>query len=187
LGAESSVVGPEFDSSFWFTFWPSLFARVIGVLLGLPVALWVTRVGVHLAGQAERIDQAARLRRALQVIDKAIDGNHLQLKALGVMTGGDMVMMTPGFSAAAWDAVKSEVIPYLHDPELQGDLATYFSEVEVVIKLNERYVDSKFGMTATLESSETLGKTLQDHLAVRAGATAKASERLRSRLRKRLA
>lgn len=91
--------------------------------------------------------------------------------------------MTPGFSAAAWDAVKSEVIPYLHDPRLQGLLATYFSEVDVVLAVNQRYVDSVVGVMSALNFADNLRRELQDHLAARAKATAELGEKLRPMLR----
>ena len=177
---------PLFDSAFWAAFWPSLFSTLVGVALGLPTGLWINRLGLHASGRADREEQQERLKRALRVVDDALAANSQGLAPLATLVPGTYVT-APNVNSAAWDAVRLEVIPNLHDPELQGALADYFAEVEVVLRLNDRYLDHVIGVSSALGGAPQVQETLRQHVSGRATKTITAGATLRSKLTSHLA
>jgi hypothetical protein len=174
-------VTPSFDAGFWAAFWPAVVSTLIGVALGLPVGLFLNGFGLRASGRAERKAQHARLVRALRVINGALATNEAGLTPVASLTPGQFVT-SPGANSAVWDAVKGEVIPNLHDPELQGLLADYFAEVDVVLRLNDRYLDHMIGVTSALGGAAVLQETIRQHLMARATKTVAAGQALRARL-----
>jgi hypothetical protein len=65
---------------------------------------------------------------------------------------------------SAWDAVKSEIIPFLHDPELRRKLAYHFSRTEAVNRLNDLYLNYSAGIGSAVGGSEQTRTALRAYL-----------------------
>jgi len=61
--------------TFLSAFWPNAAATVVGIVLGLPVALWINRLALKNAGRSTLSNQAQRLDHALQVLISAMENN----------------------------------------------------------------------------------------------------------------
>lgn len=85
----------------------------------------------------------------------------------------------PELETTTWDAVRGEITPLLHNPELQARLAHHFSQVAHVIKLNDQFVEFHVGPSASMSTSEQMRNLLGVNLNLLSGNAVKQIEELR--------
>ena len=75
--------------TFWDAFWPNVASTVLGVILGLPAALWLNRQAVAHGERIRIASERAKVAQALSVVAQAMKHNAEQLTNLVTILSGD--------------------------------------------------------------------------------------------------
>ncbi len=149
------------SSEFFKNFLPNFGATVLGVLLGLPLALWTNRMISARIEKSKRIEEIASLDRALvSVVESLIFNRQCFSKMLNTLSN-NQVTIDPALDYSTWDAVQRDIIQYLDDPSLQREIAYYFSRIRTLLQIQSMYLDSTNGITASLWDPPPLRQSLQ--------------------------
>lgn len=163
---------------FWSGFWPNLAATLVGIILGVPTALWLNRYVGRAAERNRRADESERLKNGLAVIRAALAHNRPKLLLIDQILRLDKASFDVGLDIVAWDACKDEIVPFLKSPDLQRRIALHFGHLGTTTRLFVLYLDQVAGMTSTLVGIETIRRTLKNHLLAACQELLKESERL---------
>lgn len=145
-------------------FWPNLASTVIGLLLGLPLALWTDRRITARSEKRQRVEERKRLVESLDTLARALSFNRGRLKELTQSLSNNRAPFDPALDYSAWDAVKSEIIQHLHNPALQQRVAFHFSRMEAVTRLSDLYLNYVAGIGAAIGGSEQTSASLRGYL-----------------------
>ena len=151
-------------TGFWEAFWPNFASTLIGLLLGLPFALWTDRQITARSERRQRKEERNRLANSLDTLSRALSFNRERLKCLVQSLSNNRAPFDPALDYSAWDAVKSEIIQHLHNPTLQQRIAYHFSRMEAVTKLSDLYLNYVAGIGATIGGSEQMRDSLRGYL-----------------------
>lgn len=154
----------DLPNSFWDAFWPNLASTLVGILIGIPLALWINR---SVLAQSERARKAAdqlRVAHALQVLEKAISHNLESIKRFEGTLAQQRTLVDVAVDTSAWDAVKSDLTTELSDPELRRRAAYYFSRCATLVSLNDEYLNFIVGVGASMSSAQTAKQGLHTTL-----------------------
>ncbi|MBV7542870.1 hypothetical protein [Acidovorax sp. sic0104] len=94
-------------STFFDAFWPNLAATLIGVVLGVPIALFLNERGMH---RQRRLQVADMLRQTESAIDVLIDACKYNARLLDTVAAEAQVgrvMHRPDLRITTWDAIGS--------------------------------------------------------------------------------
>jgi hypothetical protein len=141
MTAKRSAAGDFFKA-----FWPNLASTILGVILAIPPALWLANTGQRAQHKAE----VERLTQALHIVSETLSFNRQQFNEVLTTLNSNQTPFELRADYSAWDAVKSEIIPFLHDSQLQRKLAYHFSRTQAVARLNELYLNYAVGIGAAL-------------------------------------
>ncbi len=147
-------------SEFLTSFWPNFASTVIGVILAIPPGLWLARSGER----ARRREERQRVAQALGIIRDTLEFNRGRFRGASdnISQGQVPFELTADFSA--WDAVKSEIIPFMHAPEIQRRLAYHFSRTAAVSRLHRLYFSYIAGTHSALIGSLQVRDMLENYL-----------------------
>src|SRR4051794_39222463 len=117
---------------FWAAFWPECAATVLGILLGVPVALAIERS--RAAREAAGHDAQRRQRRdtLIHLLDDALRHNASELRSISTILEGPGVPSAIVTRMEAWSILRDEAIDLLPGPTLQTELATHFEAVRLI-------------------------------------------------------
>lgn len=146
------------------SFWPSFVSTILGVIIGIPIALWLNRVITERGLKLEQEQEEQRLRQALDTLKNALSVNINSLSSYLNNISKNQVPFQLGIDYSAWDAVKPEISQFLKDPKLKQEIAFHFSKLVNLTKLNEMYLDLSAGVSSALQSSRTTSTALRQHL-----------------------
>ena len=151
-------------NTFLDAFWPNLASTVLGLILGLPIALWTNRkIMAHVESQKEREDRLALL-HTLDVISRALEHNRGRLRYMHDSISGGRVPFDPALDYSAWDASKEGFNPSFTDPQLRQALAYHFSRMQSIARLNETYLSYAAGIASAIGGSEGTRDALKNYL-----------------------
>ena len=167
---------------FWSGFWPNLAATFAGIILGVPIALWLNR---HMGGVAERnlrADESERLKNRLEVIRATLTHNRQKLLYLDQVLQQDSATFDVGLDLVAWEACRDEIIPFLKNPDLRRRIALYFGRLATVARLSALYLDQAVGVVSALGGVATTRTALKNHLLAFCQQLLTESEQLRTEI-----
>ena len=127
----------------------NLFATILGVLVGLPIALQVSRYQQSAAQAAAVLEKtsevAARRRKVLRLLreelQKNIDG--LTERIAPIAQGGKRLVFTHSLRNQLWVAfADGGELQYVDDPGLLATLADAYHEVAYCILLENKFFDA---------------------------------------------
>ena len=150
--------------AFLIAFWPNVVATLVGVVVGLPIALWVNRLALRGAEQTAKSGQAHRADHALQVLISAMQGNGTLLREYAEVLATAKVRWRLGLDVSAWEAIKTDFIAELTDSSLRREAAFHFSQLEVLTVLNQEYLQFIFGTNASMSDSDATRTSIGNHL-----------------------
>ena len=150
--------------AFLIAFWPNLAATLVGVVVGLPIALSVNRLALRGAEQTAKKGQAQRVDHALQVLISAMQANGTLLREYGEVLATAKVRWRLGLDVSAWEAIKADFIAELTDSSLRREVAFHFSQLEALTVLNQEYLQFIFGTNASMSGSDATRTSIGDHL-----------------------
>lgn len=149
---------------FWDSFWPGLWsngiATLIGVAVGVPIALRIDRNRRASGSRADQAADAERLRRVIEALRSAIDGNSAVLDGLADSVRRKKVPLDVSFNVAVWEAVRPDVVRLIDDPDLQVRLATYFEDLGEMTRIQLHLIDTTVGVAASISGSDEVRELL---------------------------
>ena len=152
-------------SQFWSNFWPNFASTIGGLILGLPIALWTNRIVVAGQSRKQKNEEKARLEKALHIIKQTLAENKQRLLITREVINDNKVQFETQFDISAWDAVKTDIIKFLHDPLLQKRIAYHFLCLSALDKLNSIYLDSTaIGVSSIITGREQMKESLKTHI-----------------------
>ncbi len=87
---------------------------------------------------------------------------------------------------AAWSVVRGELVQHLHDPELQSRLASYFEDLDRLVRLHGMMLDMVVGVASAISGAEETRFRLRATIVKRRAALLPETEALRETVRTRL-
>lgn len=139
--------------SFLSAFWPNAAATLVGIVFGLPIAMWVNRLALKSIERAALKSQSQRLDHALQVLISAMETNKGILREYTQVLSESKVRWRLSLDISAWDAIKTDFISELTDPSLRRNLAFHFAQLLFLTNLNQEYLGFAFGTNASMSGS----------------------------------
>jgi hypothetical protein len=125
--------------AFWGSLWPNLVATLVGVIVGLPTALWLNRRFLAHAHRLEQARERSQVASMLAVVSDTLSANLPRFKEASTAVAAGLFTYDTEIDVAAWDGVRGELPRLLNDPELLGRLSSHFSRVQAFEHLNETW------------------------------------------------
>jgi hypothetical protein len=151
-------------SEFFASFLADTAATIVGILVGLPMAMWTNRKLAERGDRERRHEQEVRLAHALEAVSHALVHNRERFRFLGGVLAETHATFDPALDYSAWEATHGEVAPLLRDSELQQRLAYHFARVRSLSDLHKDYLNYFIGMQGTLSGAEAARTRLRDVL-----------------------
>ena len=151
----------------------NLFATILGVLVGLPIALQVSRYQQSAAQAAAFLEKsseiAARRRKVLKLLreelQKNIDG--LQERVAPITGGGKRLVFTHSLRNQLWVAfTDGGELQYLDDPGLLATLAEAYHEVAYCILLEHKFFDATHYSGMRIQQDKYPADHILDYLTI---------------------
>lgn len=149
---------------FLTAFWPNLAATSAGVILGVPIALWVNRI---VSGSARRAQNAAakkQLLNACDVIEAVLSHNNSIISQYPNILNNEQLAWNLGVNTTTWNAVSQDFSSELTPPELRSRMSHHFGNVTTLMWLNEQYLKFNFSVDASMSSASIVKGSLRTHL-----------------------
>jgi hypothetical protein len=131
-------------------FLPNLTATIVGVVIGLPVALFVnrqlTKEGDQRASKLERV----RVATGLGVLRRSLQYNRKVLDNIATLAREGTVMRDPDLQSDTWDAVGSILTPILDDPRMLQRVSHHWQRLKRIEELNREIFDRNFGLRSAI-------------------------------------
>lgn len=150
--------------TFWSAFWPNLAATLVGVVLGVPIALWLNGLAGRGATRSREALERELLRNGLEVTESAISHNREQLKVLLDIIKKNQALFELKVDTAAWEASRDQVAPLLRRPDLHRRIAYHFLRMSQMARLTGLYLDMVAGVPAAVGGIEHSRAALRNHL-----------------------
>jgi|ERR1051326_1026297 hypothetical protein len=151
-------------TAFLASFFADFAATALGVLIGLPLALWTNRKIAEHGERQRRHEQETRLAHALEVVGRALTHNRDRFEFLGGVLAETHATFDPALDYSAWEATQGEIGPLVRDAELQQRLAYHFARVRSLSDLHKDYLSYFVGMPGTLIGADATKGRLRDVL-----------------------
>lgn len=122
---------------FWEAFLPNLAATVLGVILGLPTALYVNR---RLTESQRTLQQAEKIRLredSASVLSAACAYNMNVLDRMAELALSGNALRNPDLRSTTWDVVNHMFSPLCPDPVLLQKLSHHWLRLQRLERLNE--------------------------------------------------
>jgi hypothetical protein len=146
----------------WAAFGSDLAATVIGVLIGVPFALWLNRLNVTHAEKVRAAAERARIVEGLASLGRSLDGNLRRLQAVVQERARDQMFFPLVLDVSTWEAVGVQLVGSLNDPDLLSRLAHHYDRLEQLRRLNEHIFEVTVGVASALATAETVRKALAE-------------------------
>lgn len=127
--------------TFWGSLWPNLVATLVGVIVGLPTALWLNRRFLAHAHRLEQARERTQLASSLAVVSDTLSANLPRFEEVTSGVAAGLFTYDTEIDVGAWDGVRDEFPRLLHDPELLGRLASHFWRVQAFERLNQMWAE----------------------------------------------
>jgi len=138
--------------NFWLSFLSNFLATFLGLLIGIPISLCLDRKITFLRGRDKRKEEQQRLYQTLDMLSQSFYRNCAQMESLMDTVRKSWGKQNLEIDYSAWEAVKSEVVQYLHNPNLQYRLSHHFSRMKYLVKVSDMYMNYKFGIESAVIS-----------------------------------
>ncbi|MBC9072397.1 hypothetical protein IAI53_10525 [Thauera sp. CAU 1555] len=123
-------------TEFFLAFWPNLASTVLGVVLGVPVALLLNRRFLEHQQQLERTESSERLGSAVDVLVDACEYNSKVLDRIAELALSGRAMRNVDLRLTTWDAVGAMLSGSFSDPELLQMLSHHWLRLKRLEDLN---------------------------------------------------
>src|SRR5688572_26226817 len=122
-------------AGFFEAFWPNLVATLLGVALGVPMALYINRSVLKHQRVLDAAESDRRLCDAIEVLIDACQYNIRVLKEIRELALSGRVMHSPDLRLTTWEAVGPIFSGGCSDPVLLQMLSHHWLRLNRVYKL----------------------------------------------------
>jgi len=122
---------------FWSSFWPGFAATLFGVLMGIPIALWLDRRTQRQAEQERQREREARMRDVARLLVESLRANAERLQQVATSPRASGVPAFSEVELASWSALRNDAFDLIRSTELKRDLARHFERVARIISMDE--------------------------------------------------
>jgi hypothetical protein len=136
-------------------------ATTLGLIIGVPLSLWVNRRIILYSENLKDKEKKQRLSIALQTLIQSLNENIQRLDDIAHILQLERLKLGFILDTSAWEAVKPEVIQYLHEPNLQGKIAYHFAKLSSFEKLNLLYQDYNIGILSSIMETQEVKASLK--------------------------
>jgi hypothetical protein len=150
---------------FFDAFWPNVAATFIGIIAGVPIALWLNKSAQRNANNTIREQQKTRVNNALAVLVAAMDANTRKIseyKQREIVSPGRRWIFD--IDTSAWDAVKTDFLAEFVDSQHRRDLAFHFLQLSRLWHLNDHLMSYSHGINAEVSGAEVTGRWLREEI-----------------------
>lgn len=152
------------QQNFWASFFPSVTATLIGVVLGLPTALWLNSQAGKSATTEQKWKDHVLLLAGLKLLLAAMMHNRERLLVHMQNLEKNMALFDLDLDTVAWDAVRDQIFPTLNNPSLHGKTALHFVRLLKSVKLSDSYLDMTAGIASAIGGVDHTKELLRKHL-----------------------
>jgi len=150
--------------TFLTAFWPNAAATIVGVVLGLPIALWINRLTLKSAEHSTLQLKVQRLEHALRVLIAAMEANLVLLADYAKVLSDSKIAWRLNLDVSAWEAIRDDLAAELTDPDLRRQLAFHFMTLKALRALNQEYLGFAFGTNASMSSAEKVRESIKTNM-----------------------
>ncbi|MBF6989294.1 hypothetical protein [Cupriavidus sp. IK-TO18] len=148
---------------FWAGFWPNVAATFLGVIAGVPVALWLNRLSIRQANARLRAGELEHLRVGLEAVLTAFNHNRPRIRALLEMPT-DQFPLDLELDTSAWEVSRDQIVPVLREADLQRRIAYHFDRLQSLARLSALYLETVTGVTSALSGIEQKRAFLRQYI-----------------------
>lgn len=127
-------VGQFFDQ-----FWPALVATFLGVLGGVPLALWLERGRVAREAKDRNTDRAQRTNEVAAEIATSLTYNRTALNGLITNMDEGAFSMTSPIDVATYEMFRADIAALFPEPRMRGALARIYAELARLATTSDLY------------------------------------------------
>jgi hypothetical protein len=123
--------------AFFEAFWPNLAATLIGIVLGVPIALGLNERVLERQRKIQAADDRRKLKHVVDVLIDACRYNMRVLDTMGDMAENGHVMHSPDLRITTWDAVGPTLSAGSSSPELLQMLSHHWLRLRRIQTLSD--------------------------------------------------
>jgi hypothetical protein len=153
-----------FCSQFWSDFFPNFTSTVLGLILGLPFALWTNRKIANSENNERQKEIKIIRENALKVLRKALDENCDKLQSNLEQIKNRTIAFDLELDISAWEIVKDDISENLYDLNLKKNLAFHFHRLNSITFISRMYLDHVMGIPATIDGNKNNKEALRNYL-----------------------
>jgi hypothetical protein len=156
------------------SFWPAFVATLLGVVVGIPAALFINRRvedrrlksdAAEETGRRAEFEalRAARRKLIARLLLISVRDNRNAIAGISRDIGqADSVIMTTGFDVATWEVAKDEVIELFADVGLRATIARFYENVGYLAVQVRDYREYLIGLPSTLSRAGDFRKAIYE-------------------------
>lgn len=137
-------------------FFPNLSATILGVVLGLPAALYVNGRLTASQRRLQRASEVSRRNVVVDVLDTACKYNAKILDRMAELALTAEAMRNPDLQTTAWDSVGSILSAECSDPVLVHRLSHHWLRLQRLEQLNDDVFRRAVGILPPIEDREIM-------------------------------
>lgn len=119
---------------FWSDFLPNFAATLTGILLGIPVALWLAGKEARSHASSRRDELKARRTEVSELLRNVLRANAIELRRVHQIILDQESVTDLRLQLEVWRVLRSDVMEVFDSRELRAGLATHFEAVETLAR-----------------------------------------------------
>lgn len=144
-------------SVFLNAFWPNLASTIIGVALGIPIALYLNRKLTKQSRLGEASRHAVLLASAIKVLFESFDYNIFVLHRIVELSADGEIMRNPDLRTTTWENLAGIMTSHLENPELLQLLSHHWLRLRRLEELNAQTFAMQIGQLPLPQGDVSLG------------------------------
>jgi hypothetical protein len=140
--------------NFLLAFWPNFAATFTGILIGVPIALYLNARSIKVANKNRLDDELVQLTHGLDAVVLSLNHNEPLLIKLITTVESKQPIYDTSLNLSAWEACREMIVPYLNDAELSRLIAYHFERLASVARLASMHLDWEVGVASAVGGSE---------------------------------
>jgi len=143
-------------NEFLQAFWSNLCATVLGVVFGLPAAIYINRLLSVAQRRHEATTEANRRDDAIDVLIRSCRWNEKRLEVMRTFARDGRVMRNADLQVTTWDAVGPVLTPICPSPELLQQLSHHWLRLHRLERLNDEVFAREVGTLPPLSDRDMM-------------------------------
>ena len=160
-GAESPPTARDV-SQFLDQFWAQIAATILGIALGVPVALLLDRRARAREETTKQNRRTNRLAEIATLLVGSLEHNRLMATSIRTSVGNGLGLLEMGLDRARWAMVSGEASRLFTEADLVGEIAHIYEELDGLERLVLLHRDYEIGHLSTVPDAGSVRPQLID-------------------------